>query len=356
MSRLSRYLVMQFLRDAIALFLVAATLVWLTNMLQLFDLVTAKSQSMFTLAGQAFLSTPPLAREILYICMAIGMARAFTALQDSHELHTIHATNRVRSIWGALVAFSLIGVIFVQFLAHWAEPISRLTAARWSAEIAAELVGENLVPGRFTEISDGVVVRIGPRLLDGTITDFFADDTRNETRRTYFAETAVIVSLDEGYQISLRDGRLETQPPDDQYSEIAFSRYEIAVANLTETDRVNRGIDRRSTWELLQRGQVGSGAVTLIQKRFVEGLRLVAALALVAAFLMYPNASRGKRLLPAELVILLFCFGERALSNALAFGSSAGMYAGPFLMAAVAIVVYVARLLASRKTRGAALA
>ncbi|MCF6302448.1 MAG: LptF/LptG family permease, partial [Devosiaceae bacterium] len=75
MSHLSRYLLIRFAGGALALYLVATFLVWLTQMLRLFDLITEKGQNLFTLFGQSFLTTPPLSRQIVCICMAIGIAR-----------------------------------------------------------------------------------------------------------------------------------------------------------------------------------------------------------------------------------------------------------------------------------------
>ncbi|MCB9994745.1 MAG: LptF/LptG family permease [Hyphomicrobiaceae bacterium] len=343
MSRLSRYLLVQFLHDAVALYLVAATLVWLTNMLRLFDLVTAKGQGLFTLAAQAFLTTPSLAREILYICMAIGLARAFSALQNSRELHTIHITNRVTAIWGALFWFSLIGVVTVEFLAHWGEPVSKRSAVEWQAQIAAELVGENLTPGRFTEISDGVVVRIGPRLPDGTITNFFADDTRADTRRTYIADTAVVIKKDGIYQLSLRDGTLQSQPSNDKYSEVAFSRYELEVNSLTEVENPANDIKQRSTVQLLSRGRMVPAVIAVLQQRNAEALRMVGVFLLVASLMMFPNSRRGRRWVPPELLILATCFAERSLSNFAADGNPWGNYVGPGLMIAAALVAFGVR-------------
>ncbi|MCB1518711.1 MAG: LptF/LptG family permease [Hyphomicrobiaceae bacterium] len=359
MSRLTRYLLGQFLHDAIALCLIAATLVWLTNMLELFDLVTAKGQGLITLAGQAFLATPALTREILYICMAIGLARAFAALQNSRELHTIHITDRVRAIWGALVWFSVIGVVLVEFLAHWAEPVATRSAVEWQAQIAAELVGENLTPGRFTEISDGVVVRIGPRLPDGTITNFFADDSRSPTRRTYFADTAVVIQKGNGYQISLRDGRVETKPVDDKYTEVAFSRYELEVDSLTEVKNPANDARQRSTLQLIEMGRYNARVVTYLHKRTAEALRIVAIFLLVASFMMIPNSARRQNWMSAELFILVTCFAERSLSNLAAGATPYGHYLGPLLMliAGVSVATYRFRVQArprNKRVRGAA--
>lgn len=348
MSRLSRYLVVQYARDTIALFAVAAILVWLMQMLRLFDLVTAKGQGMITLAGQALLTTPPLAREIAYICMAIGLARAFKALQDSRELHSIHIMQRVTAIWSALLVYAVVGSLFALVLAHWGEPAARRASSEWRAQIAAELLGQNLTPGRFTEVASGVVLNIGGRLPDGTITDFFADDTRQEDiRRTYFADAATIVHTDIGFQISLRDGRLQILPVEGKYSEIEFARYELALDSLTEDDELDDTRAEMPTWDLIKEldGQSRSAriAARMLHQRAAEVPRVLAICLLVAALLSFPHARRGREMLPFEFIILVISFSERSLSNYLLGIVDYGAYFGPVVMTIGSAILLILR-------------
>ncbi len=356
MSRLTRYLLFQFTRDSLALYLVAAALVWLTQMLRLFDLVTAKGQDMFTLAGQAFLTTPPLAREIVYICMGIGLARAFRTLQQSRELHTIHISRRVPAIWSALFVFSLGGALIALFISNWAEPASRKTAARWSAEIAADLLGRSLTPGRFTEFSQGLVLHIGGRKPDGTIIDFFADDSRaDDVRRTYLADTAIIISGEDGFQISLRDGRLQVFPQDDKYSEVSFARYDLAISSLTDPVELKNPLAQRDTATIVMRAleeeKFPPGVRRTLHKRMAEGVRVIGISLLVAAFAAFPHARRGRNILPTELLVLALAFAERAASNFAGALGNWGYYLGPVSMLVVALVVLAFRLTPKRVAR-----
>ena len=122
MSRLSIYLSRQYLASALSLFGAVAFLVWINQTLKLFDLVTAKGQSLLTLIGQSLLTTPPLSRAMLYICIGIGIARTLNALQVSRELHTIHATRRIGALWSSLFVTATVSALAVGLLAHWIEP------------------------------------------------------------------------------------------------------------------------------------------------------------------------------------------------------------------------------------------
>ena len=320
MSHLSRYLVVRFSLGALALFLVATFLVWLTQMLRLFDLVTQKGQNLFTLVGQSFLTTPPLARQIIYICMGIGLARALSAMQESHELHTIHVTQRVKALWSALAIFSIGGALVALFISNWAEPVARRNANDWTAQIAVDLISQSLTPGRFTDISNGVVLRIGGRKPNGVIENFFAYDQRDpEVSRTYLAETAEIVVGEDGFQISLRNGRLQLEPANGRFSEVEFARYDLAVENLTDPIIKSNPLTQQDTLTLIRQAQAeghySAGIAHQIHWRMAEGLRVISLCLLVAAYGAFPHGRRRRQYLPPELVVLALAFGERSISN-----------------------------------------
>jgi len=348
MNRLSRYLLVQFFKGALAFYLIALALIWMIQMLTLFDLVTAKGQNLLTLAAQSFLATPRLALEIGYICLAVGIARALKTMQESRELHTIHVTRRLGTVWQAVAMYCLIAATFTTALAHFWEPMARHKTAEWTAQIAAEVVGQTLTPNRYTEVAPGVVVRIGGRDADGTIRDFFADDHRqDDVRRTYLADSAVIVERGEGFQISLRNGRMQILPDDDRYSEIEFGQYELSVDSLTGEPDVNIRLWEESSDVILTRLLAGRGSTERqldhLHARTAEILRVIGVCLMVASVMAFPHARRKRSMVPAEFIIIALSFGERSLSDALDGGNPYGAYAGPVLMLAAGVAILAHR-------------
>jgi len=350
MSRLARYIVLQCTKGALALFLVAVFLVWLTQMLRIFDLVTAKGQGMITLAGQAFLTTAPLALQIIYICVGIGMARAFRSLQLSHELHIVHISRRTGAIWSAVTFFAVAGALIALLFANFIEPLAKRTAAAWSAQIAVDLLGRTLTPGRFTEISKGVVLYIAGRNADGTIEGFFANDTRNpDLERTYTAKSAVIIAGQDGFQISMRNGRFQIMPKNGKYSQVAFSRYELAVQDLIKDPKPQNPQDNQGSWEMVL-GAIAAGKISPVianqlAQRMAEGVRVVGISVLIASLVAFPHARRRREILPSELGVLALAFAERFLSNAAPNWVPVwGYYLGPALMIGAAMVIFLWRM------------
>lgn len=334
MNKLSFYLLKQYVIEAVSLFLVIVFLVWITQALRLFDLVTAKGQDILTLAGQAFLTTPPLSRSILAITMGIAISRTMRALQTSRELHTIHATGRTRAMWGSFIWFALAGGIAVALIANWIEPIARKGYANWSEQIAADLVGRTLNPNQFREIAPGFVVEIGGRLPDGTILSFFAHDARDaETIRTYQAKTATISTSDDGYNLNLRDGSLQILKQGTDFSEIKFNGYELALDNITQTaDRRNLD-DETTTFEFLfSQEALTAPQKEAVDRRFAETFRVFALCLFVAALTAFPHARRKANIVPLEMITIIVAISDRVVSDAAPlplFGNSTGaVYVG----------------------------
>ncbi|WP_332719376.1 LptF/LptG family permease [Pelagibacterium mangrovi] len=341
MDRLSRYLQGQFFAQALTIFAAGGALIWLMQLLRLFDLVSAQGQNFLTLMGQSALTTPTFARSILYVCFAIGLVRGLRALQASRELHTIHAAQRTGSLWRAIISFTLVGAAAVTLVANWIEPNARRVSADWSAQIAADIVGRALVPGRFTEVEDGLVFSIAARERDGTLVDFFFDDTTNETRRTYFAETASVFQDETGYQLILNNGAIQYESAGQSgLSQIHFAQYHISLASLLDAASAARGLDQADSISLLAAvavGEQGDRAVRLVNERLADTLRALAICALAAALCAYPDGGRGRRRIPVELVILLVAFAEQAIG---AFsGGGARHYIAPSIILGGALLL-----------------
>ncbi len=353
MSQLTRYLVVRFSTGGLALFIMATLLVLLIQMLRLFDLVTEKGQGLWTLFGQSLLTTPPLSRQILYICMGVGLARALGALQASRELHTIHITRRVRAIWSALGIFGMTGALLALLISNWAEPVARRTASLWSAEIAVDLLSQTLTPGRFTDVTDGLVIRIGGRDGTGIITDFFADDRRDpDLHRTYIAKSAEIVAGTDGFQISLREGRLQAEKPDGEFTEVEFGRYDLAIDKLTDPVQLSDPLSQRDSLTLvsqaLRSGEFSFDVVHELANRLSEAPRVLALVFLIGAIWAFPHGRRGRTYFPPELIVVMVAFAERSFSNFEARFSPWGFLSGPALMFGAGLLILLLHLFPGR--------
>lgn len=340
MTRLAAYLVRLFSVDALALFGVASFLLFLAQCLRTFDVISVKGQDFLTLIGQSLLTMPTLIIAFAHVCLGIGLARGLRALQMSQELHIIHSSRRIRALFGAITAYTIIGTLLVLLLSNIVEPMTRRVFNTWTASIAADLVGRTLTPHRFVEVTPGVTLMIGARGSEGELGGFFADDRRSPgVRRTYRANSATVAADEEGYVLQLYDGSIQYMNGESQFSEISFARYDLAVERLTSAAGVVTGAEGKITPDLIAEavasGTLDSGAAFQIGERMGQGFRVLAICLLVAAIAAFPNGSRSATEVPIEVIVLGAAFLERALTanfgfNAQLLPPSGTVYIGVF--------------------------
>ena len=344
MRQLTRYLTRLFATDAMILFGIVCFLLWLVNCLRSFDVVSVKGQGFGTLAVQALYAMPQLALSFFYICMGVGVARALTALQTSHELHIIHTSKGISGLWRATTVICAAAMAFVLLLAHVIEPLGNRQLNQLSAEVAADLVSSTLKPNRFTQVSPGVILLIGGRADGGMITDFFADDRRDpETRRTYIAKSARVAGVGDDYVLQLEDGTLQYMEADGRYSEVRFARYDVSVEALAQQTLEYDMAAEKGSLELIRLAMTETGwDIDLVRRlinRSAEALRVLGLVLLVVSVAAFPTGNRSRMKVPLEALVMLTAFTERGLSAY----SPLGSVTGPLVMLALAAAIFATK-------------
>ncbi len=350
MTRLGSYLFRLFAAEAAALFGVALTILYLVQLLRIVEVGAVRDRGLGTLFWQTILGLPPLSIAFLYVCLAIGLARALRAMQGSRELHIIHVSQRLPVLLGTILGYAAIGTL-VWLLGHVIAPIAGRENNLIKAQAAADLVGRSLVPKRFAELGEGVTITVGGRGADGQITSF-ADDRRDAaTRRTYIADSAVITADELGYVLQLADGTIQYRTADGQFSEISFQRYDIALERLTgDVDTGDRRGDQ-TTYGLITRslaeGEMPSEDARHIAERTADGLRVLALCLFVAAISAFPSARR-EPVLPVEITVLGAVLFERTVTSYTPMPGWAHELTGVvvLIVMAVGLLVYRLRLFA----------
>lgn len=346
MKRLTLYLLTAFGREGFALFAVVAFLIYVVQVLRLFDVVTARGQDILTLAGQAVLTAPHLAETFFYITLAIGVARALRTLQASRELHIIHASGKPGPIWSALFVFSAAAALFLVYVSNWIEPQGQQAYEKWSAAVAADLVGRSLAPNVFREIAPGLMVEIGGRGPNGEIKNFFAHDSREPgVSKTYQAKTAEVGTDASGYYLNLHDGSLQIRRPDQRFTDVAFAGYQLAIDKLASKNPLKPSLSTLTTPQILSAADgrpLTRGEQREIESRISEPLRLIALVFLVGAITGFPNANRRRNWFPIEVGVLAFGLIDRLLNN-LWLPPFFSYSAGAAIMAAAALLILVLR-------------
>jgi len=344
-TRLGRYLLGLFWGEAMALFAVAAFMMFLIQCLRLFDSLAERGQNLLTLLGQALLGMPALGTGFLYVCLGIGLGRALRALNASSELQMLHVNRLLATLLRSIGGYILGGALLLLVLAHIVNPLCQSALDSWSSSIAADLVSRSMVPHKIIEIADGVSITIGARDSAGNITDFFADDHRKpDARRTYFAKSAIITRDEQGYVLRMQDGAIQEMTT--SLSEVSFTRYDLPMDSLTGSPTAVDSLSQTPSTSLVfgNHGQTAADIVDALSRRSLEALRVVAICLFVASLAAFPSSTRRGGGAPIELVVLGAAFVERGLTTYLAPPGIGGVMLGVGLLAALALGIIVWRV------------
>lgn len=349
MTRLGTYLFRLFAAEAAALFGVALTILYLVQLLRVVEVGAVRDRGLGTLFWQTILGLPPLSIAFLYVCLAIGLARALRAMQASRELHIIHVSQRLPVLLGSILGYAAIGTLLVLLLAHVIAPWASRENNQIRAHAAADLVGRSLVPNRFAELGDGVTITVGGRGADGEITSFFADDRRDEnTRRTYIADSALITADEFGYVLQLKDGTIQYRTADGQFSEISFDRYDIALERLTGDEDTGERRGDLSTYGIIARGltegEWPADSLRRMAERTADGFRVLALCLFVAAVSAFPSGRRKEPILPVEIAVLGVVLFERAVTSYAPIAGWARETSGVIVLMLISAAILICRL------------
>jgi lipopolysaccharide export system permease protein len=348
MSRLSLYLLRLFGAEAMALFGIAAFLLFQIQLLRVLDSVAGRGQTLWVLMGQSLLGLPTVGTAFLYACLGIGLGRALRNLQSSRELQVIHSSHLLPALLRAVGLYTLLGVVALLVISHIVEPLSQRTLSKWSESIVADVVGRSLVPHKFTELAPGVTVFIASRGFDGELGEFFADDRRNpDVRRTYIAKTATIGQDEEGYVLKLHDGVLQYQTPTNEFSEFSYKSYDLALDRLA-TAVPTAGTAAETTSIELAQSAIATGVwdeetVRTLVRRSNEALRTAGMCLLVAALAAFPVGARRSEF-PIELIVLGVAFVERGVTSYTSAGGGASASSGGLALIVVGGALLLWRL------------
>jgi len=334
-----------------ALFAVTAFLLFLIQCLRLFDALVERGQSLVTLLGQALLGMPALGTGFLYVCLGIGLGRALRSLQASSELQVVHVGGLLPAMLRALTLFIGSGALVLLLLAHVVNPLSQRALNEWSAGIAADLVSRSMIPHKIVQIADSVSITIGARDGAGNITDFFADDHRGASERTYFAKSAIITRDAKGFVLRMQDGAIQQMNAQRRLSQVSFARYDLPMDQLTgASGGGGAGADNTSVGLIAGALANGWDAGTLdtLVRRNAEAIRVVAICMLVFALAGFPSGSRRPARVPIELVVLGAAFVERGLGTFVSLPAIAGPAPGAVVLIIASALVLAMRLRAFR--------
>lgn len=283
-------------------------LMWITQALRNFDLMTNQGQSILVFVGITGLIIPMLIMIIAPIALMIAVAYVLGKLGNDSELIVMSAAGM--SPWRVFRPFLVIGILvsmLVGWISFYLSPLSLQELRRWATQVRAEIVTSNVQPGRFITIDGRLTLHVRARLPSGELRGIMVDDQRDpKERSTIFAERGDLLSSDRGIYLLLSNGavhRHEASKRDpvivlfEDYAfdlsrlspargEVSFATHERSIEDLINPDPEDPGYKRSP-------GQFRAE----LHNRITMPLYPLAFLMITFAFLGAPRTTRQSRAL-----------------------------------------------------------
>jgi lipopolysaccharide export system permease protein len=241
---------------AFLLVLISLTsVIWITQALRDFDLMTNRGQTVFVFIGITGLVIPHLILIIAPIALVMAVAHTLNKLATDSEIIVINAAGMPPwRLFQPFVAVTLICSIMVAVISAYIAPEGLRMLRRWLTEVRTDLITNIVQPGRFTPIDRGLSFFIRERQPNGLLVGILLDDRRDEKERvTILAERGEIVKSEVGSFILFDSGNIqrhEAKQPDP--SIVQFDRYAFDLSQFAGSSQVlNYSVRERYFWELI---------------------------------------------------------------------------------------------------------
>ena len=254
MTLIERYLFKNAFVAAFVTLTVLASVVWLSQAVREFDLVTTKGQSLIIFLTVTGLSFPSLIAIIAPVALFISVLYTLNRLNGDSELIVMSAAGL--SPFGILRPFLVLSLIIaglVAFLTLWIMPQSFMILRDVVTKIRADVVSNIVREGQFTQLDKGIIFHFreksGPALMG-----IFIQDRRDPERTAiYVAERGqTIESAGQSYLL-LENGSVQRENKQNPIPQIVtFQRYAFDLSQFaSEAQSVYAKPRERTTWQLL---------------------------------------------------------------------------------------------------------
>lgn len=177
-------------------------LIWVTQALRQFDLVTSQGQTALIFLVITALALPSLVVIIAPIALFIAIMWTLNRLNGDSELVVLGATGLSTARLMAPFAVLAVAVsVLVGAITLVGQPASMHELRFWLTQVKADFLSKIVRPGQFTTVSGGITFHIRERQPNGALLGIFVQDARNPDQvLTYIAESGQIVDqkLDSG--------------------------------------------------------------------------------------------------------------------------------------------------------------
>ncbi len=317
MGRLERYILVTSGGAFLAVLVVLTSMIWLTQALRRFDLITSQGQTFKVFLVITGLSLPTLMLVTAPIALFIAIVYTLNKLNNDSELIVMSAAGV--SPWRVFRPFLLLSVVVAAISVMISvdfSPRSLRGLRDQLTTVNADIVTNVAIPGRFTSIERDLTFHVRERGPGGVLLGIFIDDARSSAETTtYIAERGLIVQSDAGTFLVLEQGSLHRgggagkNTSTVEFERYAFDLSQFGAASAASLKRPGFRTLAELMWpapdDQLYQADPGRFRVEL-HKRLSTPLYPLAAFVVAFAFLGSPRTTRQSRGLAISGAVVAF--------------------------------------------------
>jgi lipopolysaccharide export system permease protein len=293
---------------------VLTAVIWLSQALREFDLMTAKGQSVLIFLMITGLSIPALIAIITPVALFIATLYALNRLNGDSELVVMSASGlSPAATFRPFLALTLLSVALVGWMTVWAMPSSFRGLRDLVTKVRADFVTNVAREGQFTNLDAGITFHYRERAGDALLGIFMQDRRDPDKSIVYIAERGQAVEVKGVPYLVLEQGVVHREKGDGgDASVINFQRYAIDLGQFgPDSDIITYKPRERSTFELLRlnpndpyvKAQLGRFRAEL-HDRMSAPLYALAFMAIAFAALGQPRTTRQGRGFATAMAVL----------------------------------------------------
>jgi len=284
-------------------------MVWLTQILRRFDLLTSQGQSVWIFLTVTSLALPTLMLLTAPIAVFLSISYTLNKFGGDSELIVMSASGMSPwQVFKPLAIFTAMVMVFSALISVHFGPLSVRILREQLSAVTADLVSNIAQPGRFASIGQGLTFHVRERDANGILRGIFVNDSRDKNGiTTYVADRGQIVNSDAGIFLVLEHGTMHRSAPQTRNaSMVEFERYAFDMSQLTGGKNADKSrANDMSFAELLSSpNKIDDPAQAAIEasrirvelhKRLSTPLYPLAAFVIPFAFLGLPRTTRQTR-------------------------------------------------------------
>ena len=250
-----RYIFRTALLAFLASLCVLTAVIWISQALRQFDLLTSKGQTILLFLNLTSLIVPSLIAFITPVALFAACLYTLNRLNADSELVVMSASGMTPlRLLSPLLALAVLLVLVNGFISLYAMPWSFRQIQDIGAKVRADIVTRVVREGQFVQLDQGFVFHYRERGAKGALLGIFMQDRRDPERvNTYLAEAGQTVETAGQNFLVLEKGSIQRQQPGSKDAAIVvFERYAIDLAQFAPGgEGVNYKPRERSTLELM---------------------------------------------------------------------------------------------------------